>query len=87
MFSVPMEQGALLTCQLWHSMLRRDAEEQNVKLASASLSLHRKSLFKSDNQNIVPFEILVIWFALASFFEEESFQDPCLKIYVIYGES
>lgn len=77
-----MEQGALSTCQLWHSMLRRDAEEQNVKLASASLSLHRKSLFKSDNQNIVPFEILVIWFALASFFEEESFQDPCLKIYV-----
>lgn len=74
-----MEHGAVSTCQLWHSMLRRDAKEQNVKLASASLSLHRKSLFKSDNQNIVPFEILVIWFALVSFFEKESFQDACLK--------
>lgn len=79
-----MEHGALSTCQLWHSMLRRDAKEQNVKLASASLSLHRKSLFKSDNQNIVPFEILVIWFALVFFFEKESFQDACLKIYAFW---
>lgn len=76
MFPVPTEHGALSTCHLWHSMLRQDTEEQNVKLAPASLSLHRKSLFKSDNQNIVPFEILVIWFALASFFEKESFRDP-----------
>lgn len=73
MFPVPTEHGALSTCQLWHSMLPTDRKEQNVKLAAASFSLHRKSLFKSDNQNIVAFEIFVIWFALVSSLKRKVF--------------
>jgi hypothetical protein len=55
-----------LSASAQYALTRYNTKEQNVKLAAARLSLYRKSLFKYDNQNIVAFEILVIWFALVS---------------------
>lgn len=66
-FRVPVEPGVLSTCQLpGRAGFVQTPKNKMCNGHQPASPLHRISLFKFDNQNILQFEILVIWFSLVS---------------------
>lgn len=64
---VPVEPGVLLTCHLpGRTGFVQTPKNKMWSWHQPASPLHRMPLFKFDNQNILQFEILVIWFSLVS---------------------
>lgn len=64
---VPLEPGVLSTCQLTgRAGFVQTPKNKMWNWHQPASPLHRIFLFKFDNQNILQFEIIVIWFSLVS---------------------